>query len=403
MSPSRSAWPWRILKISSCLRSPLVPWTPSSLATLFRSAMVLSLSSDRFIRFPPAPTTVLGSVAMGSGADGLGEGRFGLRSEEEMVVLRRVACVQMCSVRRLDAVLRESLSHTLSRPVNCDFPRRRAALHSRRFTSAASHPDVDDRPLLDLHQPVLEARVVLLPVEDVADLVAHLDQGVPGQRLARVETEQVIAHLGAERGGDLPGLEAQDRLLDVGRQLAFLDVAQAAPVLAGRILRVLLGHVGEVLALQEEPVDLLRLLARLEPALLALIRIRQHQDVPRREGEPGLELLPVVDQVLVDLLLGDRYAEGDLPADHPLHHELLAEPLLDPLDGEALGLDDLLELLLVLGLELPHDVGEAVVQLRVLDHDLLPLGLLELDAVLDQVLEQPGAQGLAGLPVRDLL
>jgi len=36
---------------------------------------------------------------MGSGADGLGDGgRFGVRSDEEMVVLRRVACVEVYSV-----------------------------------------------------------------------------------------------------------------------------------------------------------------------------------------------------------------------------------------------------------------------------------------------------------------
>jgi hypothetical protein len=49
----------------------------------------LSLSSDRFIRFPPAPTAPLVSVGTGGSAgtaDGFGEGRFGLRSEEEIVV-----------------------------------------------------------------------------------------------------------------------------------------------------------------------------------------------------------------------------------------------------------------------------------------------------------------------------
>jgi len=47
---------------------------------------------------PPAfwATGGAASVAvLGSGAVGLGEGRFGLRSEEEMVVLRRVACVEL--------------------------------------------------------------------------------------------------------------------------------------------------------------------------------------------------------------------------------------------------------------------------------------------------------------------
>src|SRR5689334_17936094 len=126
MSPSRSACPCRILKISFCLRSPLVPWWPSSLATLFRSAMVLSLSSDRFIRLPPAFVVTGGggaSVAgVGSGAVGLGEGRLGLRSEEEMVVLRRVACVQLAQLGWV-TVRRDSLSHTVSDPVNSVFGR----------------------------------------------------------------------------------------------------------------------------------------------------------------------------------------------------------------------------------------------------------------------------------------
>src|SRR5712664_2821370 len=79
MSPSRSACPCRILKISSCLRSPPVPWTPRSLATPLSSVMVLSLSSDRFILLPPAPPESDAAVSVAS--DFCGEGRLGLRCE----------------------------------------------------------------------------------------------------------------------------------------------------------------------------------------------------------------------------------------------------------------------------------------------------------------------------------
>src|SRR5262245_16080871 len=79
MSPSRSACPCRILKISSCFRSPLTPWTPRSLATLFSSEMVLSLSSDRFILLPPPP--LVSGELESEGTAVLGEVRLGLRWE----------------------------------------------------------------------------------------------------------------------------------------------------------------------------------------------------------------------------------------------------------------------------------------------------------------------------------
>src|SRR5262245_24531335 len=79
MRPSRSACPWRILKISSCLRSPLTPWTPRSLATLFSSEIVLSLSSDRFILLPPPP--LLSGELDSGGTAVLGEVRLGPRWE----------------------------------------------------------------------------------------------------------------------------------------------------------------------------------------------------------------------------------------------------------------------------------------------------------------------------------
>src|SRR5499425_3113570 len=79
MRPSRSAWPCKILKISSCFRRPLNPWTPRSLATVFSSVMVLSFNSDRFILLPPAPPDSDEAASVAS--DFCGEGRRGLRCE----------------------------------------------------------------------------------------------------------------------------------------------------------------------------------------------------------------------------------------------------------------------------------------------------------------------------------
>src|SRR5580765_868848 len=175
-----------------------------------------------------------------------------------------------------------------------------------------SEPDVDERPLPDLGDPLLESRVVLFAVEDVANLAAGLCQRVARERLLRVEMEQVIADGRPCRRRRLPGLEAKDRLLDLRRELSSLERAQAAAVLRRGILRILLGERREVLPFLHLPVDLLGLLARRGPAVLPLAGPGQEQDVARLEREAGLELAAVRVDVSVDLLLGDRDAEGDL-------------------------------------------------------------------------------------------
>src|SRR5207245_4597818 len=129
-----------------------------------------------------------------------------------------------------------------------------------------------------------------------------------------VQPEEMVPDLGPERRGDLAGIELEDRRLDVGRQLSPLQAAEAASVLARCVLGVLLGQLAEVLPLEQERVHMHGPLPGGLPALLALARLGQKQDMAGLEGEPDLELLPVLLQVLADLLLGYRPAEGDPPA-----------------------------------------------------------------------------------------
>ncbi len=79
------------------------------------------------------------------------------------------------------------------RPSICHMPAHHVNLILQAEMDRASQPDVDDRPLLDLGNPLVEARVVFLPVQDVPDLVPRLRVSLPGKRLLRLEQEQVIA------------------------------------------------------------------------------------------------------------------------------------------------------------------------------------------------------------------
>src|SRR4029434_6005737 len=85
------------------------------------------------------------------------------------------------------------------RPSICHTPAHHVNLILQAEMDRASQPDVDDRPLLHLANPLLKPRVVLLPVQDVPDLTPRLRIGVAGERFLGIEPEQVIADLGAER------------------------------------------------------------------------------------------------------------------------------------------------------------------------------------------------------------
>ena len=197
MSPSRSACPWRILKISSCLRRPLNPWTPSSLATLFRSVMVLSLSSDRFILLPPPPPFVSRTAGRGlqptSAECAWG---YAARWWSPGGVSVRANCI------RGMFELRYSVQSVIRVPaLSTSFCGARAASTRVRRSPLASHPDVDDGSLPYLGEPFLHPASYFWRIQDVADLVPRLDQRLAGERFLGVQTEQVVADLGPERGG----------------------------------------------------------------------------------------------------------------------------------------------------------------------------------------------------------
>ena len=65
------------------------------------------------------------------------------------------------------------------------------------------------------------------------------------------------------------------------------------------------------------------------PPLLALADGAGRNRMCRASNErPDLQLVPVVVEVPVDLLLGDRDTQGDLPARQALDHDLFPDPLL---------------------------------------------------------------------------
>src|SRR5213083_1483868 len=193
MSPSRSACPCRILKISSCLRRPPVPWTPRSLATPLSSVMVLSLSSDRFILLPPAPPESDAAVSVAS--DFCGEGRLGLRCEMAISgglnvygelgstsILnfpQRAPLCQFKTPRGFEPVVSFNcggLEWPPHSPIVGASARRRLAASAglrARFVlavarmGARSEAHLNDGLAADLRQPLLEPRLVLLLVEDV--------------------------------------------------------------------------------------------------------------------------------------------------------------------------------------------------------------------------------------------
>src|SRR5262245_48468991 len=67
MRPSFSACACRILKISSCFRRPLVFWTLRSRASAFRSGMLFSFNSERFIPLVGPPGVAVAVSAFWGG------------------------------------------------------------------------------------------------------------------------------------------------------------------------------------------------------------------------------------------------------------------------------------------------------------------------------------------------
>src|SRR6266481_4505797 len=351
MSPSRSAWPWRILKISSCFLSPLNPWTPRSLATVLSSVMVLSFSSDRFIRLPPAPrgSDKASSVA----SDDFGEGRFGLGCE-----------MAISGGLNVYGVLNSTATANLPQPLG------RCQTNFRSLPLSEAH--LDDGLAADLHQPLVEPDVVLLLVEDVPYLVAGLGELFTRQRFLGIELEQVVPHLGAERRRMLTGREPEDGLLDVGRQLPPLENPEAAAVLGGgRIVGEVPRQLAEVFPAHDASVHVLRPSPRRLPAVLPRPGSGQEEDMPGLEGQARFELL--------------------------------AEPLLDAFHAQALGLDHRLELGIGLGAQLLLNLVDLRLHLRVFHRDLLALGLLELESLLDDAGQHLFAEGHALLAGERLL
>src|SRR5204863_8011302 len=122
--------------------------------------------------------------------------------------------------------------------------------------------------------------VVLLPEQDVPDLLPRALQPLAIERLLGLELEHVIAERGAVRPRDLAGPQAEDLVLDVLRELAALEHTQVAAVARAGVTRLLLGELGKVGAAEDLAAQHLRAQPRALPPRLVR-RLRQDEDVAR--------------------------------------------------------------------------------------------------------------------------
>src|SRR5438552_7342572 len=198
----------------------------------------------------------------------------------------------------------------------------------------------------------------------------------------------MVAERRPVRVGDPARLQAQDLGLDVLSQLAPLEYSEVAAVFRAGVARVPASELGEVGPLNRLGAEQLAPDARGLPGRVGGAALRHDQNVPRMVGEAGFELLPVGLDVLGDLGLGHRNPEPHLPVDHTRHAELVADPLLDRLHGETLRLEELLELLATPHLQLLDPLRQLLLDLGLIHRDLLALGLLDLEPVLDHLREE---------------
>src|SRR5262249_7853283 len=246
------------------------------------------------------------------------------------------------------------------------------------FSQLAVEAHVDDRALLDLLDPCVVARVELLAEENLSNL--RLDAREPRslEAVLRLEPEDVIAERRAVGQRDLPGREAENLQLDVLGELAAFQCSEIAAVAGARVLRVLLGELGKVRALEELAADEIGPDAGVLPGRVGGAGVRLDQDVPRLLAQSVFELRAVGLEIPRPLRLGHRNPEPHLPPDDPVAPDLVADPAPDGVDREPLRLEYRVELLAALHIHLLEPVGQLLLDLGVFDDDLIALGLLHL-------------------------
>src|SRR5262249_54581532 len=198
--------------------------------------------------------------------------------------------------------------------------------------------------LLDLFQPGLQPRLVLLAEQNLSDLLLDADEPVALQRVLRLQPEDVIAERRAVGRRYLSGLELQDLALDVLRELTALERAEVAPIFGAGVLGVLARDGGEVSGLQRLRAQDVGLDPRALPGRV-VAAVRDDEDVPRVIGQTRLELRPVFFEILHDLRIGHGHAQRHLAPNDLLYAQALAHALAHRLHGDALVLEQLLEFL----------------------------------------------------------
>ena len=247
---------------------------------------------------------------------------------------------------------------------------------------------LDDVSLLEVVDDAAHPRPEALRQLLLPELGGHRVEGLEALRLALDETDDVDACGGAERVGELTGLERGDCVPDLGAEVGDGDRAEV-PAGGGVARDLLLEDGGELAAAADGGDELLRAGERaLGITLLGSDGENQVLEVHLlRDAEP--RLLPGV--ALAELLLGDGHV-ADLALHDAVDQDLLADAGPQLVDAEPHAAQGLLEVLVRLDPILLPQPLELLSDLLVRDLDLELRGALEKAEIVGCFLDQSGVR-----------
>src|SRR5215470_6392483 len=130
-----------------------------------------------------------------------------------------------------------------------------------------------------LADPLLKTLLERGTQQLLLDLIGELVEVLMRCTFARLELDDVQADLGAYRRADVAHLEFGGRFFHAVEQLTLLEPAEIATVLTRRVFGVLLGHLAEVGALLDAPINLIGLCSGSSNAVGRRIRFQAEENV----------------------------------------------------------------------------------------------------------------------------